>query len=45
MIMIEVFQFMVRFCFWFLLAIILLTLCGLGVWVLVELVIGLRRRL
>ena len=42
--MIEVFQFMVRFCFWFFLAMVLLFLCALGVWVLVELFIGMQRR-
>lgn len=42
--MIELLQFMVQFCFWFFLAMILLTLCGLGLWVVVTLIQTMRHR-
>ena len=42
--MIEIFQFMARFCFWFLLAMVLLFFSALGLWTFITLLQAMRHR-
>lgn len=42
--MIDILQYTAQFCFWLFLALVLVSLCAIGIWTLISVVRSMRRR-